>query len=126
MLRLTTAISANSQPPPVAIPQRRLIHKPSMTLKGKTSTTSSPSKAEYRRCCFDFSKEKDTLTEQLNQAQEKYQDLKAELIKKEKLLKEERKYNIENLSVIYDLQATEINYETLTLTQPNEKAIEYL
>uniref|UniRef100_A0A7M5UNU7 Transposase Helix-turn-helix domain-containing protein n=1 Tax=Clytia hemisphaerica TaxID=252671 RepID=A0A7M5UNU7_9CNID len=88
-----------------------------MTLKEKTP--SSPSKAKYRKQCL-------TLTEQLKQAQEKISKLETELAKKENLLKEERKKNIKNLSTIYDLQATEINYETLTLTQPNEKAIEYL
>ena len=52
--------------------------------------------------------------------------LEEKVAKKDKLLKEERTKNLKQLALIYDLQTNQINYETLSLTQPNEKAIEYL
>ena len=123
-LRLTTAISAASQKPPVApTPRRKLVRQP----LGPTKQISSGSSSQQDcRRCLDYSNENNSLIEQLKQARAKISQLEEEVAKKDKLLKEERTKNLKQLALIYDLRTNQINYETLSLIQPNEKAIEYL
>ena len=124
--KLTTALSleASAAEIPSTTPKRRKLVRKLTTSPSKKQRALS--KDQLRKRCLHLSNENGALQEKLEKAQAKIKNLEEELNKKEKLLKAEQKKNTKHLSEIYDLQANQIDYTTLTFIQPNSKAFEYL